>query len=193
MKYIKSDSYNEYKDLQISTNKRKLDKVWITNNEIHSIVNYIHDNNISVIDGICHGARNGYEVNMFRELLKCNIIGTDISDTAVNFPYMIQWDMHDRNEEWINKFDFIYSNSIDHAYDFVKCLTAWMESLRSNGICCIQWSSEISKPYNKADCFGIDKQDLIDLINRNGYTVVDIIPTNGHADDTNVIIIQHTV
>ena len=190
MNYIENDSYEEYKDNQIRTNKGKLQYVWITDNEIVKLVKYIKKNNITIHKGVCHGARNGYEVSNFRELLDADIIGTDISDTATQFPNMVQWDMHDRNIEWVDYFDFIYSNSIDHSYDFNLCLSSWMESLTKDGICCIQWSGEISNPFNKTDCFGIEKQELINLINEQ-YAVTDIIEVAGRGPGTIVLIIQH--
>lgn len=42
-----------------------------------------------------------------------SIIGTDISDNALNFKNTIIHDFHDVKKEWISYFDFIYSNSLD--------------------------------------------------------------------------------
>lgn len=190
MKYIENDSYEDYKNNQIRTNKGKLKFVWITDREIDSIIEYVRDKKISISSGVCHGARNGYEVKKFRNGLKADIIGTDISETALDFDNMVQWDMHDRNELWIDKFDFVYSNSIDHSYDFNKCLDVWMESLTLNGICCIHWSTDIENPYNQTDCFGISKQELFDLLNTN-YLVSDILEVNGKRPGTVVFIVKH--
>jgi hypothetical protein len=44
-------------------------------------------------------------------------MGTEISDTAGQFPYTIQWDFHKTKAEWIDATDFIYSNCFDHSYD----------------------------------------------------------------------------
>lgn len=192
MKYIQNNSYDDYKNNQIHTNKLKLNHVWITDHEIDSIINYVREKKISITTGVCHGARNGYEVKKFRDGLNADIIGTDISETAYKFDNMIQWDMHDRNESWISKFDFVYSNSIDHAYDFIKCLDTWMESLTINGICCIQWSNEIENPYNPIDCFGISKQELFNLLNIK-YFVTDILEVNGKRDNTVVFIVMHKI
>lgn len=189
MKYIKSDSYEEYKQSQIQTNIGKLDKVWITDHEIDTITSYVKENNIAISNGVCHGARNGYEVQKFRKNFNANIIGTDISDTALQFDNLVVWDMHDRNEEWINKFDFIYSNSIDHSYDFSSCLDIWMESLTDNGRCFIHWSGDMERPYNTSDCFGCSKQELVDLVTTK-YQLVSILNVNGKGHDACVIVIK---
>jgi hypothetical protein len=190
MKYIKNESYEDYKDKQTALNKAKFHAVWITMDEINSVVNYVHNSKLEITNGICHGARNGFEVNHFRNKLNANIIGTDISDTANHVDNMIQWDMHDRNEDWIDYFDFIYSNSIDHSYDFDKCLDTWMESLKLTGRLFIEWNPEIDHPWNYTDCFGITQEELINLINVR-YSVTDVFPVNGHSAGTVIIVIKH--
>ena len=126
-KYIKSDNYQEYVQLQTSQNKRKLGAVWINDEEITQISQYIKELGLKINFGICHGARNGYEVRKFRESLNSdNIIGTDISETAATIPNMIVHDFHETKPEWIDATDFIYTNSIDHCYDFDKALGSWM-------------------------------------------------------------------
>jgi hypothetical protein len=167
MNYTKHENYNEYVKEQTIENLRKINSVWVDDNEIRKIVNYIKNNNIIIKKGICHGVRNGYEVQKFRELLNTDIIGTDISYTVKNYPNCIQWDFHEIKSEWINNIDFIYSNSIDHSYDFEKCLNNWMLCLTKTGRCFIEWSeANMGRKANKADCFMIEKQELIDLIKK---------------------------
>ena len=45
--------------------------------------------------------RQNYSLNKI--IPNSNIIGTDISTTALNFENSIQWDFHDQKEEWIGK------------------------------------------------------------------------------------------
>jgi hypothetical protein len=68
-------------------------------------------------------------------------IGTEISDSAEQFPNTIQWDFHEVKPEWIGAVDFIYSNSFDHTYDPEKCLNAWMSCLKPGGVCILGHSS----------------------------------------------------
>ena len=48
--------------------------------------------------------------------INVNVLGTEISSTATNYPNTIEWDFHDVKEEWVSNVDIVYSNSIDHSY-----------------------------------------------------------------------------
>jgi hypothetical protein len=73
--------------------------------------------------------------------LDCQVIGTEISDTANEFPHTIQWDFHEAKNAWIDSVDFIYSNSFDHTCDPKKCLNVWMSCVREGGICILEHTS----------------------------------------------------
>ena len=124
--------YEEYKQTQIFFNKKKLNSIWADKITLDAIINDLKSNGLGV-NGLCHGARNGYEVEYFRKHLDSEIIGTDISDTAENFPNMVVWDFHDENPKWVNSFDFVYSNSLDQALYPEKALKTWAHQLNENG------------------------------------------------------------
>jgi len=109
--------YNKYKKIQIEGNKAKLDEVFEIENNIKMISSYLKNNLSEINFGICHGTRRGKEQEWFRKYLNTNIIGTEISHTATQFPHTIQWDFHEIKDEWVDSVDFIYSNSLDHSYD----------------------------------------------------------------------------
>jgi hypothetical protein len=45
---------------------------------------------------LCHGTRNGKEQKMFlNKYPNAEIVGTEISHTAKDFPMTVQWDFHD--------------------------------------------------------------------------------------------------
>ena len=52
---------------------------------------------------------NAIEQEWFRKYLDIDVIGTEISDTASEFPNTIEWDFHETKPEWLNSVDFIYS------------------------------------------------------------------------------------
>ncbi|MEW6044619.1 MAG: hypothetical protein AB1608_10185 [Thermoproteota archaeon] len=159
-------AYEEYKKIQTEGNKRKIDYVFESEENIKMLSNYLM-NNLDVIKfGLCHGTRRGKEQEWFRKHLNAEVIGTEISDTATMFPNTIQWDFHDVKDEWINNVDFIYSNSLDHSYDARYCLKQWFRCLRRNGICIINgttWNTPWST--DKLDPFGYTKSGLKMLIN----------------------------
>ena len=105
--------------------------------------------------GICHGSRRGQEQIWFREMLGIEVIGTESSDTAIQFPHTIEWDFHNIKDEWVGNVDFIYSNSFDHSYKPEYCLDQWMKCISPNGFCIIEWTNQSDPEHcNQLDCFG---------------------------------------
>lgn len=143
-RYVRSDGsfdYERYRQLQSQTNKDCIQDVWVQQENVTFIAHYIRRTSGQPVFGICHGTRRGAEQAWFRKELGCEVIGTEISETAVQFPHTIQWDFHETKPEWINAVDFIYSNSFDHSYDPEKCLNAWMTCVRPGGLCILEHSS----------------------------------------------------
>ena len=80
-------SYEEYKDTQVFHNKKKLEWIWADDSTLKLVADrFLQDKTEcgdSIFKGICHGARNGYEVKKLGELIQdSEVYGTDISDTA---------------------------------------------------------------------------------------------------------------
>ena len=168
MQYIKHNSYQEYKDVQTKTNKAKLANIWARPGTMKDIKDYCDKLNLPVHNIICHGTRNGAELQYFQQAFPgTNVIGTEISDTATQFPNTVQWDFHDENKEWIGKFDIVYSNSWDHAYDFHKAIDTWMRSLTPTGRLFLEWTRGHIQATDKSDCFGLPLQELIDILSEN--------------------------
>jgi len=137
-----SFDYAAYKNAQIAANQAKINKVWATRDNISFMADYLKKNFNTITFGICHGTRRGLEQLWFREFLGCEVIGTEISPTANDFPFTIQMDFHDLKPDWIGKADFVYSNSFDHTYDPKKCLEAWVATLKPGGVCLLEMASK---------------------------------------------------
>jgi len=129
----------------------------VLEDNIAFLANYLKTTVGQLKFGICHGTRRGMEQQWFRKYLGCEVIGTEISKSATEFPNTIQWDFHDVKPEWIEAVDFIYSNSFDHSYDPEKCLNAWMSCVRKGGVCVLE-HSEAHEPSatDELDPFGAD-------------------------------------
>jgi hypothetical protein len=143
-RYLDEDGsfdYQLYRDIQIAGNKQKIEKVWVIEKNIEFLSSYLKENLEFPKFGICHGTRRGKEQEWFTKHLGCEVIGTEISDTATQFANTIQWDFHEVKSEWLDSADFIYSNSFDHTYDPENCLNAWMSCLKKNGLCILEHSS----------------------------------------------------
>ena len=166
MRLHKYDSPDEYKEIQTTWNKRKINMVWVKRDVIEVIAGYIRKNLPAPKFGICHGTRRGVEQVWFRELLGIEVIGTEISDTASEFPHTIQWDFHDVKDEWMRNVDFIYSNSLDHSHSPRECIAGWMGCLRPGGFCFIEWTEwdHGDGHVNALDCFGASIAEVRDFL-----------------------------
>lgn len=147
--------YEKYRAVQTAGNHAKIENVWVREPNIKFLADYVRGLIPSPQFGICHGTRRGLEQEWFRKYLGCEVLGTEISDTATQFPHTIQHDFHEIKPEWVDSVDFIYSNSFDHSYDPEKCLNAWMSCIKPGGVCILEHTS-MHEPsaVNEMDPFG---------------------------------------
>lgn len=133
-------SYEEYKATQIFHNKRKIDTVWADEDTLDAVISRAKKefNGKNRLFALCHGTRNGFEQNYIASKIDVDILGTDISDTARNYPRSVQWDFHDQNNDWVEKCDFIYTNSLDQSWKPKSALSTWLGQLRSGGLLFIE-------------------------------------------------------
>jgi len=175
-----SFDYDRYKAAQVEANKRKIDNVWVLEPNIAYLCDYIKSHLGQPKFGLCHGTRRGDEQAWFRKYLGCEVIGTEISDTATQFPNTIQWDFHDVKPEWVNAVDFIYSNAFDHSYDPEACLNAWMSCIRLGGLCILEHTSRHGpRRVTETDPFGAELVVMPYLIatwGKGRYAVREILP-----------------
>ncbi len=91
--------YETYKAVQTAGNHRKIDWVFAVEQNIDVACDYLRRKLDRIEFGICHGTRRGLEQKWFAERLGCEVIGTEISDTATQFPNTVQWDFHEPNPD----------------------------------------------------------------------------------------------
>jgi SAM-dependent methyltransferase len=143
----------QYRAAQIVTNARKLQQIFACEAELQAIADDVLANCTSAA-GCCHGARNGYEVQALRHLLgDCEVLGTDIAPTAWEHG-LIQMDFHAPPAAWSGRFDFVYSNSLDHAHSPAAAVAAWVKTLRPNGRLYLSHCRNSTYAQNLADCYG---------------------------------------
>ena len=161
VKIYKYNNYEEYKATQIFYNKKKINEIWADEFNLTKISDFLKRNiDKKNIKGICHGSRNGFEQNFFnKNILNSKVFGTDISDTAINYKDSIEWDFHKTKKEWIDNFDFVYSNSLDQSYDPKKALTNWVQQINKNGYVILEHTDQHSvMAAGKMDPFGVEPQ-----------------------------------
>ncbi len=172
MKLKKYESYDHYVKNQRETDERKTKKSAFKTVEVEKLRFLIDHYNIKPKKIMCHGARYGVEIFAFRAAYsKARVTGTDLF--LKGNPCIIEWDFQDQKKEWINQFDVIYSNALDHACYPEQCIKVWLEQLSSNGILIIQWSTG-NKKIKRGDCFSGTLDEFIDFFNCFGI-VKDIV------------------
>jgi hypothetical protein len=159
VKIHKYKNYEEYKATQIFYNKKKINHIWADEFNLTKIADFLKKNiNKKNIKGICHGSRNGFEQNFFnKNILNSKVFGTDISDTAIKYKDSIVWDFHKTKREWIDNFDFVYSNSLDQSFDPKTALTNWIQQINKNGYVIVEHTDQHSvRASGKMDPFGVE-------------------------------------
>tara|TARA_R110000796_G_scaffold106618_1_gene217067 strand:+ start:3895 stop:4578 length:684 start_codon:yes stop_codon:yes gene_type:complete len=195
------ETYEDYKNAQeiCATNGEK--NIWISNKEIDLLTNHMVSNIGGMDFGLCHGVRNGYEVNkLYDKLIETKkvskdfkLVGTEISKFASKYKNVIQWDFHEIKDEWVKKADFIYSNSIDHSYNPRLALSQWFKCLKPNvGNLYLHWSgpSQLSDDPTPADMFQAGLEDfkkiILSIDNTHIKEVFDI-PYSSFPGDSNTV------
>jgi hypothetical protein len=151
------ESYEQYREVQIFHNKRKINNIWADERTLDLVAQRVQKEFPGKkLKALCHGTRNGFEQNYLVERLDADILGTDISDTAANFPRSTQWDFHDENPDWLQQHDFIYTNSLDQSWQPKVACNTWLNQLRGGGLLIIEHSMLHSpEGASEMDPFGV--------------------------------------
>lgn len=167
--YRKYEDYSDYVATQESLNLEKIDRVWADEPTLRSICTHLQE--LAVFKtgrGLCHGTRNGFEQALFGSALSMDVIGTEIAENATSFPNTVRWDFHDANPDWVAAYDFVYSNSLDHAFDPLKALEVWIDQTHSEGVVVIEWTEAHGLDYLTAgDPFGAHPAVIPYIVSRH--------------------------
>ena len=167
MKVHKYKSYDEYVASQKNANRKKAKNVWAEEKNIATIAEFLQPYNPRY--GICHGVRQGLEQKWFMQYLpECEVIGTEIGEVRQDDKYTMQWDFNKENHLLKNKFDFLYSNSFDHAFNPASTFRIWADQVKTGGFIVFEYdrrqehTGEVSKKYNSVDPVSITAGELIE-------------------------------
>lgn len=148
--------------------------------DIHEGIVHHLDRELELI--ICHGVRNGYEAKFFMDRLGIdNVFSTDLSNVFMfdkrNF---FPKDFDSVVELWIEKFDALYSNSVDHSRNPADTLRVWSNQLKTSGIMAVTFSC--GPKVTDCDCFALSidnyEAEIQELIDANGLPLT-IVECNG--------------
>lgn len=171
VKVYEYKSYQEYVDVQTRENKKKLGWVYAHKD----VMRGIHKVKPMAGNILCHGVRNGKEMTFFSSYYPhAKIQGTEISETATQFKNTIQWDFQEVKEEWIGKWDIVYSNSYDHAIKPVETLAVWRDQLAEGGSLFLEYSEKQSIG-NENDPLDATLDEVITMVKEAGFQNVKIL------------------
>ena len=159
--------YDTYREVQVAGNKAKLRMQFVPESHIQALSEYVSGVFDKIDFALCHGTRRGNEQAWFKAHLSGNptVIGTEISDTADQFPDTVQFDFHDDNPEWHGRANFVYSNSWDHALYPEKAFGNWAKSLKPGGVLLLDYTKgQMPAAANALDPFGATLGALEDLL-----------------------------
>ena len=170
MKLHQYENYDEYVKEQTQANVAKLKNVWVRENAIQKVVSY----KPFASSILCHGTRNGRELEYFKKFLPhAEIVWTEISHTATQFKNTVQHDFHEVREDFVGKFDIVYSNSFDHAYDPSKAILAWKDQLTTDGVLVIELMTGVENISRPVDPLEINYEEFKELAEKNGLRVLE--------------------
>ncbi len=182
MKQLPIENYDKYIEIQRETTARKMakdpDRCWTESKCIDLICDEILEY-CKPQFGICHGVRNGLELDYFNNKLKCSIIGTDVAD--LGRPDVLIMDFHVVLDKWINTADFIYSNALDHSYNPHYALSQWGKCLNKNGCLFLEWS-KTHNMINEAtgDLFGATLEEYLEMV-KSGFNIVKTFKSRSYS------------
>ena len=167
---LENNVYNNYKKAQIErcinkiNNKRNPKYYEDVNNKIKQFK--ILNESMKMI---CMGSRNNWEKNCFKKYLKLdNIYDLDICPQS-NYDYT--YDFQKLPESFINKWDIIYTNSLDHSIDAENTLNHWYPFLKKDGILVIGYEVDFQTPA-MTDCTTFTKDSMIKPVEKK-YSIID--------------------
>lgn len=169
------ESYGDYVNAQrrvTHKNMKKPEMPCFTSMKVVEAIRDIHNKPIEF--GLCHGCRDGQELAMFEGCLGGSWVGTEIVEELCDNLRIFHHDFSDIRNDWIGKFDVIYSNSLDHARDPFRALKAWIACLSEEGSLYVEWTlwhGRLGVKGNKADCFAATDHEYEELLLKAGRIV----------------------
>lgn len=177
-------NYEDYKKAQTEGNKRKLHSHSGVGPEVIAEIkkripfaNFI----------LCHGTRAGWEQKHFKNAYgdQAYVMGTEISDTASQFDMTTEWDFSKPKDEWISKFDIVYSNSFDHSITPKETLSTWIDQLSPGGSLILEMhlpKEGSNWVPTKTDPLSYTREECIALIEELNLKIVDNWPSPPFTD-----------
>lgn len=166
--YTKDDiSLDFYREAQI---KRHLVKLYKKRDVLYyeKISETIKKHSGCSSEMICLGTRNNHERDSFKKLLPdSDVYSLDISEKSGSD---FICDFNFLPEEWTDKWEIVFSNSIDHAINATDVFFEWLRIVKPEGMLVLGFSIGLDKP-ESTDCNTFNK----DIVNEFFSKVDDLV------------------
>lgn len=147
-------------------------KCFVTQPEIDTICRYHKDNREPLDYGLCHGVRMGEELTLFKEAFGRGVwFGTEIVPELCDGLRVLNILFDIVPVLWVDRFDLIYSNSLDHSRQPKRTIKKWLSCLNEDGLLYIEWTpwhNKLGARGNKGDCFAASLDEYRELLSANG-------------------------
>jgi hypothetical protein len=136
----------------------------------------------------CMGIRNGNDYTGFKEkpeFRNCVVYGVDIHpDVEKVGSNCFCYDFAKLPKDWEKKFDWVYSNSIDHAYDVKETLKEWWRVCK--GYILLTMSNETD--VDQVDVYSFLVDDKEALFDKELFEVIKVWKIRGAETTFNVLL-----
>ena len=168
MSKIYNYTYDEYIKAQKDLTDFKYGRiVYVRKETIGEIYKHFAKDNILSI--LCHGTRSGEEQAHFKSYFNCYVMGSELSEKAKDTADTTIWDFNKVNDEWIGKFDLVYSNAFDHCITPSETIGVWQDQLKPNGRLLIEWTdSQNGKGVTDGDPLNATEEEVTAWAEENG-------------------------
>lgn len=183
--------YEEYKEAQIHRAGAKWGSRTFWNN-----ITYFNDTVREALEltkiipssMCCMGIRNGNDYTGFKEKAEfrnCDIYGVDIHPDVVKVgKNCFCYDFAKLPKEWEKKFDWVYSNSIDHAYDVKETLKEWWRVCKGYVLLTMSNETEV----DQVDVYSFLVEDEQTLFDKELFKVMKVWKIRGAETTFNVLL-----
>jgi len=142
---------------------------------------------------VCMGVKNGAECFEFKKnrfYCEAEIHGVELSelvktakgDDGLKFH---QLDFNELPDEWEDKFDFLYSNSLDHAYLLKDTLDEWYRIMHSRGYMLLTLSKGL---ITECDIYSFDEKDIDKSLDKDKFDLVKLWKEKNQENSFNILL-----
>lgn len=175
MKRAGLNNYTVYKRIQKSRAKEKWGSVTFDGVLFGKMMEHVKEYIVNSKMAVCMGIRKGNEyeeIKKIKFLSLDRVYGVDIHPKVKKVgTYCYAYDFNKLPKKWENKFDLLYSNSIDHAFDIKKTLGGWWRVVKGGGYLVLNMSA--CDVVSFSDLYAFVEGDYKEFVDMDKFDVVE--------------------